>query len=125
MKKIDAVVLKETKYIGLWVLIFSMLMQAVFLIIGKWHYSVLLGNLLTGFFAVLNFLLMGITVQRALGREEKEARTMIKVSQMYRNLMILVVAAVGVLLSCFNTVAVIVPLFFPRIAILMRPIFNR
>ena len=125
MKKIDAVVLKETKYIGLWVLIFSMLMQAVFLIIGKWHYSVLLGNLLTGFFAVLNFLLMGITVQRALGREEKEARTMIKVSQMYRNLMILVVAAVGVLLSCFNTVAVIVPLFFPRIAILMLPIFNR
>ena len=125
MEKIDAVVLKETKYIGTWVLIFSALMQAVFLVIGKWDYTVLLGNLLSGFFAVLNFLLMGITVQRALGREEKEARTMVKVSQMYRNFMILVVTAVGVLLSCFNTVAVIVPVVFPRIAVAMHPLFDK
>ncbi len=123
MKKIDNIILKETKYIGMWVLIFSLLMQSVFLVIGKWHYSVLLGNLLSGAFGVLNFLLMGMTVQKALGKDVKEAKTIMKVSQLYRNLMMLVVTAVGVLVPCFNTVAVIVPVFFPRIAIAIRPIF--
>ena len=83
MKKIDAVVIKETKYIGLWTLVLSLLMQAVFLVIGRWDYTVLLGNLLSGAAAILNFLLMGITVQRALGKEEAEAKTFIKMSQLY------------------------------------------
>ena len=46
VKKVDAVVMKETRYIAIAVLLCSMLMQAVFLIIGKWDYTVLLGNLL-------------------------------------------------------------------------------
>ena len=74
MKKIDPTVLKETKYIALWVLIFSALMQAVFLVLRAWDYTVLLGNLLGGGVAVLNFLLMGITVQNALQKEEKTLR---------------------------------------------------
>ena len=125
MKKIDAVVVNETKYIAVWVVILSALMQAVFLVIGKWHYSVLLGNVLSGVFAVLNFLLMGITVQRAVLKDEKEARTTIKVSQMYRNLMILVVTIIGVVLPIFNTVSVIVPVFFPRVAVSFRPMFDK
>ena len=125
MKKIDETVLKETKYIGAWVLIFSVLMQAVFLVIGKWSLAVLFGNLLSGAFVVLNFLLMGITVQRAVLKEEKEAKTMVKVSQLYRSLMMLIMAVVGVALPCFDTVAVIIPIFFPRIAIMFRPLFDK
>ncbi len=125
MKKIDTAILKETKYIGIWVAIFSLLMEAVFLVAGKWHYTVFLGNLLSGFFAVLNFFLMGITVQKALHKDEKAARTTMKVSQTYRNLMLVVVAAVGLWLPCFNGVAVIIPLFFPRIAIAIHPFFDK
>lgn len=125
MKKIDETVLKETKYIGAWVLIFSVLMQAVYLVIGKWSLAVLFGNLLSGAFVVLNFLLMGITVQRAVLKEEKEAKTMVKVSQLYRSLMMLIMAVVGVALPCFDTVAVIIPIFFPRIAIMFRPLFDK
>ena len=125
MKKIDATVLNETKYIGIWVLIFSLLMESVFIVAGKWNYTVLLGNILSGSFSILNFLLMGITIQKSLEKEEKEARSMIKVSQIYRNFLLAVVASVGVLLPVFNTVAVVIPLFFPRIAIAIRPIFNK
>lgn len=125
MEKIDATVLKETKYIAAWIFIFSVLMQAVFLVISEWNYTVLLGNILSAVFSVLNFFLMGLTVQKALGKEEKEAKTLVKVSQLYRSLMILVVTVVGVALPCFNTVAVIVPVFFPRIAIAMRPLFDK
>ena len=125
MKRIDPTVLKETKYIALWVLIFSALMQAVFLVLRAWDYTALLGNLLGGGVAVLNFLLMGITVQNALQKEEKDAQSAAKVSQLYRNLMLLVVALIGVLLPVFNTWAVLISLFFPRIAIAMRPLFHK
>ena len=125
MKKIDPIIRRETTYIGIWVLIFSMLMQAVFLILRRWDYTVLLGNMLTGGAAVLNFFLMGLTVQSVLGKEEKEAKRAIRVSQLYRNLLMLVLIALGVLLPCFNTWAAVIAVFFPRIAILLRPLFDR
>lgn len=120
MKKIDETVLKETKFIALSVLILSALMQAVFLIMGEWRLPVLWGNLLGGGFAVLNFLLMGLTVQKAVGLDEKEAKNTVKVSQAYRTLLMFGVAALGVTLSCFNDWATIIPLFFPRIAIALN-----
>lgn len=125
MKKIDATVIKETKYILLWVLVFSALLQAVFLIIGYWDYTVLLGNLLSGSTVVLNFFLLGITVQKALEKDEKDARSTMKLSQAYRFLFLAAVVALGVALPCFNVWAVIVPVFFPRIAIAFRPLFDK
>ena len=74
MKKIDPTIVKETLYISAWVLILSVLMQAVFLIIQKWDYTVLLGNLLTGVVVIINFFLMGLGVQMSLNKEEKEAK---------------------------------------------------
>ena len=125
MKKIDPIVLKETTYIAIWTLIFSTLMQAVFLILHRWDYTVLLGNLLTGGAAVLNFFLMGLTIQRVLGKEEKEARTAIRVSQLYRNLAMLLIVGAAVLAPVFHVWASVIAVFFPRIAILFRPLFDR
>ena len=125
MTKIDKTVIKETKYIGSWVVLLSAVMEAVFLVLGKWDYTVLLGNSLTGIAGVLNFLLMGITVQKAVEKEEKAARAAMKVSHMYRTLFMLVVVIVGVVAPCFNIWAVIIPLFFPRIAIAIRPILDK
>lgn len=123
MKKIDKTVMNETKYIAVIVLIFSALMQAVFLIIKKWDYTVLLGNVLGGAVAVGNFFLMGISVQKAVMKEEKRAKNIMKLSQSGRLLLLFAAAAIGVLLPCFNTVTAIVPLFFPRIAVAFRPLF--
>ncbi len=125
MPKIDKTVQKETGYIALWVLIFSALMQAVFLVIGKWDLTVLFGNLLGGALAILNFFLMGIGVQKAVRKEEKEARDLMKLSQTLRSFLVLVVVIVGIVLHCFHTVAVILPLFFPRIAVAIRPLFMK
>ena len=71
--------------------------------------------------AVLNFFLMGLTVQKALNKDEKEAAAMMKFSQTYRLLLIAAAAGVGALVPVFNVFAVIIPLFFPRIAIAIRP----
>ena len=125
MRKIDPTVLKETGYIAIMVFIFSLLLQSVFLIIGKWDYTVLTGNLLGFVAAVGNFFLMGLSVQSSLGKEEKDAKNLMKVSQSLRLLLIFVIALIGYLVPVFNTIAVLIPLLFPRIAVALRPVFMK
>lgn len=125
MAKIDRVVVKETRYIAGITIILSILMEAVFLIIGMWSYKVLMGNLLGAAVAVANFLLMGITVQNAVQKDEKDAAPLMKVSQMLRNLMLLITALLAFLLPFINPAAAIIPLFFPRIAIFLIPVRDR
>ena len=125
MPKLDATVKRETLYVAFMTLILSVLMQAIFLIVGEWDYTVLLGNLFGGGVAVLNFLLMGLTVQTSLGLEEKEARSHVKLSMTLRMLMLVLCAALGVLLPCFSVLATLRPLFFVRIAVALRPLADR
>ena len=128
MKKIDKTVIKETKYIGAWILIFSALMQSVFLIIGKWDYTVLLGNLLSAGVGILTFFLLGRTVIKAIGSEdEKYRKNLMKMSQALRMFLMFIVAVLGALpmIPCFNIWATLIPIFFPRIAIMVRPFFLR
>lgn len=125
MKKIDPTVLKETAYITAFTIIFSILMQSVFLIIGKWDYTVLLGNLLGIVATILNFFLMGLTVQNALSKEEKDAKNIMKLSQSGRLFMMFAFALIGYLVPVFNAISVVVPFLFPRIAIMLRPLFDK
>lgn len=125
MKKIDSTVLRETRYIALSVIALSAVMELIFLVIGKWDLTVLFGNLLGGGIAVLNFFLMGITIQSAVEKDEKDAKGTMKMSQSLRMLMILVLILPCVLLSCFNLWAGIIPLVFPRIAIALRMCFDK
>ena len=119
--KVDSTVKKETLYIATAVIIMSMLMEAAFLVVQKWDLTVLWGNLLGGGTAVLNFFLMGLTVQKVINKDPKDAATMMRFSQTYRLLLIAAAAGVGALVPVFNVFAVIIPLFFPRIAIALRP----
>lgn len=126
MKKIDQTVIKESVYIASWILIFSVLMQAVFLVIGYWDYTVLTGNLLGGGAAALNFFLLGISVQKALEKEEeKDAKQVLRLSRTMRMLFLFVVAVLGVVLPCFHYVATLIPFLFPRVAIALRPAFHK
>lgn len=119
-KKVDPVVLKETRYIAAAVLILSALMQAVFLILGKWDAAVVLGNLYGAVIAVGNFFLMGLTVQKCLTLEPDDAKKRMKLSQQGRLLMLLVLCMIGAALPWFNTIALLVPQFFPRIGVTVR-----
>ncbi len=119
MKELSTVK-KETVYIAAWELILSAAMQAVFLVLKKWDYTVLLGNFCGAAVAVLNFYLMGVTVEKSLDREEKEARKFIQMSQTLRNFMVFAWAILGAVLPCFNIVASLLPLIFPSFAVRLR-----
>ncbi len=130
MQKIDKVILKETKYIALWVIILSVITEAVFLVIGKWDITVLLGNIVSGVAAVLNFFLMGVAVQKALTRDANDAKTAMRASGMMRMFIIFVVIGLCLILKInerhiFSAWTLIIPLFFPRIAVSLRPVFDK
>lgn len=118
--KVDPTVKKETLFVLGFVGVLSALMQAVFLVIGKWDLTVLWGNLLGGGAAVLNFFLMGLAIQKAVGREEQEIKNQIRLSQTARMLMLFAVALVGYLVPVFHVVAVVLPFLFPRISVMVR-----
>ena len=117
MAKIDATVLKETKYIAKFVVLLSAIMQAVFLVVGKWDMTVLLGNILSGVAGVLNFFLMGISIQKALTKDVKDAKTTMKLSQTYRTLFLAVVLIIGFTVPFFNKWATVIGILFPRVAV--------
>lgn len=125
MKKIDDTIKRETGYIAGWVIILSAVMQSVFLIIGKWDYTILLGNLLSALAVISNFFFMGVTLQNALQKEEKDAKNTMKASQSLRTLALFIVCVIGVVLPCFSIWTVLIPLLFPRLAIAFRPLFEK
>lgn len=121
--KADKTVIRETKFIAIIVLLLSVIMQAVFLIIRRWDLSVLFGNLISAIAMIGNFFFMGITVQKALNKDEEDARKLMKSSQSLRNFGVFVFVCLGVIF--FNPIASVVPVVFPRIAIALRPMFNK
>lgn len=120
--KTDKTVLRETAHIALGVLVLSLLMESIFLIVGRWDWTVLTGNLLGGGAAILNFFLMGCTVQKAVNDEAETAAKRMKVSQTLRMLMLLLFAIIGAALPYFHILSVLIPLLFPRIVISVRGI---
>ncbi|MGN0795227.1 MAG: ATP synthase subunit I [Aristaeellaceae bacterium] len=116
MKKVDATVMRSTRYIALVVLVGSLLMQAVFLVLGRWDVTVLLGNLLGAATAILNFFLMAQMVAKALDAGDADnARKRTQLSRTLRMLMMLASCALGYVAPCFHPIAVVIPLLFPSI----------
>ena len=124
--KLDPTVKKETLYIASWTVILALLMHAVFLLLGKWTLPVLFGSLLSVSAGILNFLLLGVSVQKAVAMADaKEAKTSLRLSWLLRTLFLFGVAVLGAVLPVFDIWATVIPLFFPRIAMLLRPLFPK
>lgn len=112
LAKIDPTIKAETKNIVICVLVLSMLLEAVYLIIGRWNYTVLLGNLLGASTGVLNFFFMCLGLQSALNKEVKDAKATAKLSQTYRNFMIIAVMVIAYLAPCFDLIPTVISIFF-------------
>ena len=108
MKKVDPVVRRETIYIAVSMLALSVIMELVFLLLGYFDYTVPLGNLLGGGIGVLNFFLMGLGIQSAVGLDEKAAREKVKFSMTMRYLMIVAAAAIGINPTKYKVIAVVI-----------------
>lgn len=121
---VDPVVKRETLRISLGTLVLSIVMQLVFIIIKRWDMTVVFGNLLGAFAAVLNFFLMCLTVQRCIKLEPDKAALKIRASQSGRLLMMAAFLGMAALLpKVFNIFATAIPLIFPTLTIAVYRLF--
>ncbi len=122
--KIDQTVLRETRLLALGVGLLSLLEQGVFLVCGAWWTGVLFSNLLVAAAQILNFFLLGVTLQYAVAREDQKRRELlIRLSLAGRMLLILGSVTLGALLPrVFSLWALLPPVFFNRIVFLVRGI---
>ena len=111
--KIQEATKRETLHIAAGTLAFSAVMNGVFALLGRWD------------FAVLNFFLLGLTVQKMAGDpNEKKGKLVLQLSYSLRMLATLAVVVLGVKLACFSWVATVIPLLFPRLTILAMQILG-
>lgn len=125
MAKLDPTVRKETEYIAVWVIALSLLMEAVFLLIGKWTPAVLWGNLTGAAAAVGNYLLLGITVAKAASGPADKVALRVRSSMTARMLGTAAVCALAIGLFHTDVYATVIPLLFPRVGIAFRPLVDR
>lgn len=121
--RINETVRRETAYILVWVLILSAVMEAVFLIIGKWGLPVLWGNLIGAAGAVLNFFLLAMTVSRLVdaGKTDRLEYTMHATKSLRMAGMVLV-SIVAISLLKTDPYATLIPLIFPSIGMKVKKV---
>lgn len=132
MSKIQPAVAKETKNVAITTAIGVVLMWVVFLLLHillpefwEFDYTIILGGVCGGLVAVLNFFLMGITVQKiASETDEKRAASLMKLSYTRRMLMQIVWIIVAIAAPCFQFIAGIAPLLFPSVGIKASGIYR-
>lgn len=123
--KIDGTVKKETAYVAIAEAILIAVMLAVYLIISKFTLNVLFAALTSGAVAVLNFFVMGLTVQKAVTvDDDSDRRKLIRASQLVRLLVMGVVVIVCAVFPKFDIFALFIPLFFPRLFAQARGIYG-
>ena len=153
MFKVQPAVKKETFRIALGTLILSTVMVIVFVILGRFDYTVLLGALLGSFAAIFNFFLLGLSVQMAADKmngtrfpsyeeaeaelnegeelpvpdsaEMKQAKRIMQTSYSGRLFLLAIIGILGLTLPCFHAVATVVPFLFPRVIIFLYGLANK
>lgn len=111
-------IVKETKQIGVGTVIMLVVMLAVYAVLGKFTVGVLLGGLLGSAYAIFNFFMLGMTLQKAASMTDQQMAHM-KVRSSYSTRMIgmLILAVVAFALPFVEGIPCLIALLFPRATI--------
>lgn len=120
---IDPIVKKETGYMALGSLICTAVTVLIFVLLGKFDFTVALGCLIGFVLTVGNFFVMSDTLAKAISTgDEVTAKLKIKQSYVTRSVVMLAVMGASIVLEQIHWVPVIVSVFYPRIVIFVRGI---
>lgn len=125
--EIQPAVKEETKKVAKYEIIGVILMFIVFLVLHliwpdsvPFDYRVILAGIIGGAVAVLNFLLLGLSVQKLTSvADEDTGKNLFKAGYRKRMLMQILWGILALVLPCFNGIAGLLPLIFPTFAIRM------
>ena len=122
-------VLRETGIIALGVVIGVALMYGVFALLGRFDRAVLLGGVIGGALAILNFLFMAINAsvaaEKAVKQDVTGGRALMQTSYIVRLVAIFVILLACVKSGLCNAIAAVVPLLFVRPTITIAEFFRK
>ena len=119
---------RELGHIAIGVGCFTAIMLIIFVIINLFYplnmLQIVLGALLGGGYAILNFLFMALSAQRAIASGDMAGEIMQRTYHL-RMFGIAIVLLIGYLLPCFSLLTVAIPLLFPRLTIFVMQMYWR
>ena len=128
--KPDSAVRRETARVAAGVFALVAVMLVVYAVIGKFSVPALLGGVYTGLLTVVNFFVMGMTVQGITNRAAEKARTeqeiaeltlemknRMKLSYNLRMIALFALMVAGIAVFKFDPIATILPILFPSLVI--------
>ncbi len=131
-EKLQPAVKRETKNVAVSTAVGVLLMWLVYAVLHAampdkvpFDYTVILAGIGGGAVAVLNFLWLGVTVQKAAAAGADDARLRLKASYSQRMLFQMLWAVAAIVAPCFHFVAGLLPLLFPSVGIKIRGIIKK
>ena len=117
------IALEELRRLRWELLVCNLLFLGGLLLLGRDLVPVLLGMALGNSAAAANFVLTGIAAEEAVQLPPDQARRKMASSYFSRMLMLALVLAAGLIISWFDPISVVFPLFFVKISLTVGYIF--
>jgi len=117
------IALEELRRLRWELLVCNLLLLGGLLLLGRDLVPVLLGMALGNSAAAANFVLTGIAAEEAVQLPPDQARRKMASSYFSRMLMLALVLAAGLIISWFDPISVVFPLFFVKISLTVEYIF--
>ena len=117
------IALEELRRLRWELLVCNLLLLGGLLLLGRDLVPVLLGMALGNSAAAANFVLTGIAAEEAIQLPPDQARRKMASSYFSRMLMLALVLAAGLVISWFDPISVVFPLFFVKISLTVGYIF--
>ena len=117
------IALEELRRLRWELLVCNLLLSGGLLLLGRDLAPVLLGMALGNSAAAANFVLTGIAAEEAVQLPPDQARRKMASSYFSRMLMLALVLAAGLIISWFDPISVVFPLFFVKISLTVGYIF--
>lgn len=114
--KPQQVIVRETLHIAAGCGILCAVMLVIFAVCGQLGLPAVLGAVLGGGWAVLNFFLMGLSVQKAAA-DPARSKQIVQFSYSMRMLGMVLVLILGFTMPWLHWLAVLLPQLFPRVTI--------
>ena len=116
---------RQTLYILIGSFALACIMVIAFFAFGYFSMPVVYGALLGVFAATLNFFLLALTLEYALGKGARKAQGIMGLSYTIRIVIIAVIVVFAIKKPYINYVATAIPLVFPRIVIYLLNFLNK
>ena len=133
MSILQPAVKKETIKVTIYTIVGVILMWVLLAVLHPtnpekilFDYTAILGGIVGGAVAIVNFILMGLSVQNIAATEDEDfAKKKMKTSYTQRMALQMIWIIIAIAAPCFYFVAGILPLLFPSLGIKLTSVLNK